>query len=139
MWQMDCNLSVTSATTIGKLKLNTNFVADASMKWQIICHIFSLNVNALCSRCRVADNVKKKLTEGEDDYALADIPTRQSVFSSLSRRIPQLAKASWSNAEEHFQKALQRFKNALSSFWGIIFKNNLIGLIKRKHQFILLR
>jgi len=67
-------------------------------------------------RCRVADNIEKFLTITGNQLALASSSIGLGEFLHSSRRIMQFVKVSWVKDEEHFQKALQLFKNALSSF-----------------------
>ena len=57
-------------------------------------------------------------------YAKAESFVRLGEHPHVPRRTDKLIKASWTKDQEHFQKALQRFENALSSFWGIIFAKN---------------
>ena len=62
-------------------------------------------------------------------YTKAETFMRFGGHPHAPRRTNELIKASWTKDEEHFQKALQRFENALSSFWGIIFGKNLFHLL----------
>lgn len=91
---MACNLSVTFATEpVNWYQDYKTNVVDTSMSCQIICHMIFLNDNALSLRCRVADNIKKMLTKGEEDYALAFRILRFGGHSNSPKRIFKSVKA----------------------------------------------